>query len=260
MMQETYRRSKALVRQSFRLAMRDVGSAVIVLFMPLVLIMFLYPTFGPALAAEGYRDANGAGQAVPGMAVMFGFFLVPQVGYSFYREHGWHTWERLRLCGVTTFEAFIGKGLVPVALGMVQFVVLFGLGGTLAGLDAWGDLPLLGLVALCFVLTIVALAMCLVAFTRSINQLIAAGNLGALLFAGMGGALSLFGSLPGWAQAVGRWTPGYWAMTGYQSVVLDGEGFRGIAPACGVLLGFAGVFLVSASVRFRVSEEKVAWT
>src|SRR4051794_40514627 len=100
-MSPTLHRSGALIRHSTRLAVRDVPSMVILVFMPLLLIVFLRSTFGPALVHEGYKTANGAEQAVPGMAVMFAFFLVPQVGYSFYREHSWRTWTRLRLCGVT---------------------------------------------------------------------------------------------------------------------------------------------------------------
>ena len=52
--------------------------------------------FAPAMAQLGVPNANGSEQVVPVTAVTFSFFLVGNVGFVIFREHGWHTWVRLR--------------------------------------------------------------------------------------------------------------------------------------------------------------------
>jgi ABC-2 type transport system permease protein len=80
-------------------------------------------------------------------------------------------------------------------------------------------------------------------------------NVGALVFAGAGGALVPFALLPGWIQSVGPLTPGYWAMEGFTNAI-DGVGV--LVPVA-VLLGWAALFGVVTAVRLRFEETKTGW-
>jgi ABC-2 type transport system permease protein len=90
-------------------------------------------------------------------------------------------------------------------------------------------------------------------------QLNALGNLGALLLAGLGGALTPIPSLPAWARAIAPGTPSYWAMRGFRSVVLDGAGVGAVLLPSAMLLAFAAGLGTVAATRFRVDQRKMSW-
>jgi ABC-2 type transport system permease protein len=95
-----------------------------------------------------------------------------------------------------------------------------------------------------------------VAYARTFQQVLAVSNLGAIFLAALGGALSPYSTLPGWAKAISPATPTYWAMKAFNDVLLKGEGFRSVAVSVAVLVGAAGLFLALASARFRFDAEK----
>lgn len=227
--------------------------------MPLIVMAFIKPTYRVVLVEEGYVDANGAEQAVPGFAIMFAFFLVGAVSFSFFREHGWNTWERLRASSTTSAEVMAGKVIVPLAVSLSQLAVLFVVGGLLFDLNVRGSI--LGIVLLCIALGIclVALGLALTSLCRTITQVDAASNLGAILMAGLGGALAPISSLPDWARAVAPVTPSYWAMRGFQSVILFNHGVSSVILPVIVLLVFGSVFTLVAAARFRFEQTKVSW-
>ena len=80
-------------------------------------------------------------------------------------------------------------------------------------------------------------------------------NIGAVLFAGLGGALVPQSLLPHWAQTVAPLAPSYWAMLGYKHVILGMHG--GVLRPALVLLGFAAVFMRIAAVRLHPDESKL---
>ena len=253
------RRSAAIARHEFRIFLRDPVFFVIFLGMPLLLMSFLKPAFRDSVEAEGFATATGAEQAVPGLTVMFAFFLVGNVGFGFMREHGWNTWERLRSSWASPAELIIGKTVVPFGMAVIHTAVLLTLGMLLFGLDVPGSKVGLVAVALALDICLIALGFALVALCNSVMQLNAFANLGAILFSGLGGALAPLSDLPGWARAIAPATPSYWAMRGFRTLVLDRGGVGDVMLPVGVLLAFAAGFSVVALARFRVEETKTAW-
>lgn len=255
----SWRRSLAVARHDFRLLRRDPTPIIVLIAMPLVMMAFTRPAFRSALVEAGYTDANGSEQVVPGMTVMFAFFLVGNVGFAFFREHGWNTWERLRASWARPVEVMVGKALPPLAVVVVQFTVLFGLGRVLFGLRVEGPWMGLVLVAAGLACCLVALGFLLTAVCRTIAQMNAVANVGALVFAGIGGAVTPLSAMPDWAEAVAPATPGYWAMRGFRSVILDGDGLGAVMRPTLVLLAFALGFGALAARRFRYAETKTSW-
>jgi ABC-2 type transport system permease protein len=242
------RASAAVLRNELRLLRRDPVPLVIMVVMPLLLMAFLEPLFtiGPA-------------QTVPGMTVLFAFFMVGNVGYTFFREHGWGTWDRLRASPASAAEVMVGKVAAPVVTYAVQLAILFGLGVVLFDLTVTGSLTALALVALALTAALVGLALLLVAVCRTVMQLQTLANLGAIVLAGTGGALVPSDLLPGWARAVSPATPGHWAMQGFHDVVSGGAGIADVSVPVGVLSLFTLAFGGLAAARFRFDEAKAAW-
>lgn len=255
----SWRRSWAIARHELRLLAKDPTFAIILTVMPLLLMAFIKPAFRYALISGGEPHANGAEQAVPGMSVMFAFYMVGNVGFAVFREHAWATWDRLRASPARPAEIMIGKVAVPLALLGAQLAVLFVVGGALFGLSVKGSMAGLVLVAAALDLCLVSMGLAFMAVCRSVNQLNAAANLGGTFFAGLGGALVPLSLLPGWARAIAPAAPSYWAMRGFKAMILGTSGAGSVFLPVLVLVGFAAAFCSLAATRFRFEDAKVGW-
>lgn len=102
--------------------------------------------------------------------------------------------------------------------------------------------------------------MALVSLCRTVSQLAVFANLAALLFAGLGGALTPLSALPDWARPLAPGVPSYWAMRGFTTVVIDGGGAGAVLLPVAVLLGFSAVFAAVTLTFFRFEHQKVSWS
>ncbi len=256
---QTMARIRVLAAHNLRLMLTEPGPIIATTIMPLFMITFLQGMGRAALTASGVEEATGAEQVVPGMAVLFSLFAVVYLGISFYAEHGWGTWDRLRTGPSRPIEILVGK-LSPFALVVLtQTVVLFAVGMVAFDLSVKGPIGALLVMAVTCTILLMALSMLAVAVFGSINQLSAATNVGAMILGGLGGAIAPVDTLPGWAQAIAPVSPAYWAVRGYQDVIIDGGGLEAIAGPVAVLLAGALVCATVASSLFRFGDDKI-WT
>jgi ABC-2 type transport system permease protein len=252
-------RSWAVVRHEVRIFRRDPVFFAIFTTMPLIVMAFIIPAFRYLPSGLHSGGLSGAQQAVPGMAVMFSLFLVGNVGFSFFREYGWKTWDRVRASCATPAEVMVGKVAVPLLQSAIQLAVLFALGGVLFDLHVKGSKVALAVLAASFSVSLVCLGLALLAICKTILQLNAIANLGAIVLAGIGGAIVPTTTLPGWAKSAAPFTPGYWAMRGFRNVILDGAGFAGVATSIGILMAFSAAFVVIAAWRFHFNDNKTSF-
>lgn len=253
----SWRRSWALIRHEMKALTDDPGSLVFLLIMPLLMMGLMKPLFGLSLQAEGFMGANGAEQAVPGMAAMFVTFTGSFAGFTFFREHGWHTWDRLRASQATTPDIMVGKLAPTLIIAVAQMFALFALGVVLFDLVVSGSWLALSMIVVGFSLAMLSFGMAITSLSRTSVQLNTYVNLAGIVFAGMGGALVPITVLPDWVQTAGRLTPTYWAMDGFLDVILDGAGISRVTIPTLILLVFTAVFTVVTAIRFRFEESKV---
>jgi ABC-2 type transport system permease protein len=221
-----------------------------------VLVPFVQPAFELVLQGQGFEGATGAEQVVPGMAVMFSFYIIGSIGYAIYREHAWNTWNRLRATGVPSMVLVLGKVSPYIAIVLLQQVLLLEGGQLVFDLRAPGSHVGVLLIAAAMSFTVAALGVLAVAVSTSIQQLNVAQGLGALALAGLGGALTPVDLLPGWAQLLAPITPSYWAMRGYRSLFLEGDGTGAALLPTAVIVGFGALFCLASSLRYRIDEAK----
>lgn len=250
------RKTAAVFRHSVKIMVADPGPIIVTTLMPLVLIAFLRGMGKAALEAAGFLGATGAEHVVPGMAVLFSLFGVIYLGMAFFQEHGWGTWERLRASSASSTDILIGKMLPSGLVILAQTTILFVAGISLFGLRIEGSIPALAVMVISTSVFLLALSMLCVAAFRTINQLSAATNVGAMILGGLGGALAPVSTLPDWVQSVAPVSPAYWALEGFQRVIFGG-GIGAIVGPVGVLIGFSVLAAGIASVRFRFADEKV---
>lgn len=251
------RRTVAMTRHNTRLLLTDPGPIIVTTLMPVVLMAFLQGMGQSVLMSEGFTDATGAEQVVPGMAVLFSLFGVIYLGMAFFQEHGWGTWDRLRSSRATSIEILVSKMLPPAAVILVQTVALFAAGSLLFDMEVTGSILALATMIVTMTVLLVALSMLCVAVFKTINQLSSATNVGAMILGGLGGALAPMSVLPDWAQTVAPISPAFWALRGFRSVILEGGGMTSIVAPVALLLGISVAVTIVAATRFRFTDEKV---
>lgn len=253
-------RIAAVARHDYRLLLTDPAFLIVFTIAPLGFMAFSERSFGAALAVR-FPEAqlSGASFVVPGGAVLFSGFMVGNIGFWVFREHGWGTWERLRAADLTSTELMIGKAMVPILTLATQLTVLLGSGVLLFGLRLRGSIAAFVLVAAALAVMEITLGFMLLSLCRSVMQLNAITNAGTMLLGGLGGAMAPVEFLPGWAQGIAPATPTYWAMEGFRAVTMEPGGLADVAGPVAVLLGFSLVFAVIAVVRFEVETSKVSW-
>jgi ABC-2 type transport system permease protein len=243
---------RALIHHEFRILRRDPLPFIISFLFPLLMMAFLKPALHAVMLASGRSQLNGAQQVVPGMTLMFALFLVSNVGFAFFREHDWHTWDRLRSTSASTAELLVGKIFPNFVLLTALMTGLIFVGGVTYGMEMPGSkvglLALLISLAAWMTSTGVALAFVL----RTMAQSTAVANFLSLALSGLGGVLTPISTLPRWAQTIAPATPTYWAMHGFHTLAHGPARLTDIAASLTVLWVFAAAAIAVATWRFRV--------
>ncbi len=247
----------AVTRLQLRILRRDPWFLIIMFGMPLAVMPLMRKTIGLSLNASGYSNADGAEQVVPGQMVFFGFMVAGSTAFALFREHGWNTWDRLRSSPASPRSLLAGFGLPWMAIHM-----LFQAGVLLSGVLFFG-LRFNGGSPLALLLTMAGFSFCVVpavllaaATLRTVNQVNALVNIGAMALGGIGGALVPVEQLPGWAEAIAPATPQYWAMEGHRSIFLEHGGVADVLVPTLVMFG-VGMLASALAVRhFRADETK----
>jgi ABC-2 type transport system permease protein len=243
-------RVRTVIEHELRILGTDKWAYVTLIAMPLVLVVFLSPAMRFVLEGQGFHGASGADQAVPGMAVLFAFFVVGNVGFAFFRDYGFKTWDRLRATGTSLGELVCGRFIPYVAIVFLQQVVLFGCGLLFFDLRVKGPYVALACTAVALSCCVVAIGLLVMAVSSTEQQILSFQAIGTMVLAGIGGALTPVAILPAWVRFIAHGTPSYWAMRAYQGVILDGDGLTQIALplvllfAISLVVGVAAVFVV----------------
>ena len=248
-----------MLRHEWRHWLRDPGIFLSTLAVPFVLTLFLEPTFRSLSVAT--RDPTvGIAQLVPGMMVLFAFFLVNQVGFALFREHGWGTWDRLRFAGVQPARVLASKATIPIVLGFAQGLILCVATRWLGYRPSFGPLVLVLTTHGILVIVDVAIGLLLAASLRNVQQIATFAAVGAMINGGLGGAITPTALLPGWVQPFTVLAPSHWAMRAMRAAQLDTpDRMTTVLQSWLVLVGFGVVFLFAAARRFRMDESKRSW-
>jgi ABC-2 type transport system permease protein len=248
------RRVIAIARQDLRILRQDPMAVIPLIVLPLVVMPFLRPSFKAAFQASGMQETTGAEQAVPGMAVTFSFFLVMTTCSSFFREHTWNTWDRLRASSAGAVEILVGKMVTPLFEFTLQFILLFGFAGLLMDLHVQGSWLELCAVGCSFAVFLVTSGIAVTGICRTYMQASAAVTAGAFVLAGFAGALVPYALLPSWAQSISPLVPSYWAMQGYKHAIF---GDHTVLVPVLLLLAFSLLPIAVATSRFRFDDSKM---
>ena len=219
----------------------------------------------PAIAVT-VEDATGQSAAnlldmvivsmIPGIAVLFSFFVTTAEIESFYAEKNQGSFRRLLAAPISRWSLIAGKMLAHMVIVILQLTIMIGLASVLFQMPV-GRSPLaLFLITLLLALTVTALGMMLTALTRTEKQADSLGMILVFVLGGLGGCIAgipemfVFRS-PSFLGTLARLTPQGNALEAYMRVMAEGGTVTTVLPQLAMLLGFAALFFLIASWRFR---------
>ncbi len=194
---------------------------------------------------------SGIDQSSTGMMAMFATFGMLGGAAVLIQERQWGTLRRLAVMPIRKGSIIGGKLMGIVAAGVIQMVILI-VAGALFFDVAWGNSPAaLALMVVSFALAMSGLGMMMAALVKTLAQANALGTVLVLSMSALGGAWWPLEIVPDWLQTVGKLSPIYWAMSGFQDIITRGWGVTAVLPEVLVLLGFTAVFLGIGLWRFK---------
>ncbi|MDE2822884.1 MAG: ABC transporter permease [Chloroflexota bacterium] len=197
---------------------------------------------------------NASNFTLSGYLTMFIFFAAALSAEAIARERKNQTLERLLTNGVLRESIIFGKFLMGAYRGVMQVVVLWGVGIVAFGIDL-GSSPLaVILVSLAIVFTSSAFGVMLAALVRTAEGASSAGVLASLVLAPLGGSWWPLFITPDWMQALGKLTPHGWANTAFNNLMLFDADFGDVVMNMVAVAAFGVVFLIVAFTRFRLSD------
>jgi ABC-2 type transport system permease protein len=150
----------AAIRKDLALLRADRGALLSLFALPVVFIA----VFGAMFDRPGAAGPTGFQVAIPGNAVLFGFFVALTVGLSFAADRRSGVFRRV-LAAPVSRAALLAAKLVPgVLVGAAQMALLFGLGVAVFGLRIEGSPLALALVALAVVVCASSLGLLIASF------------------------------------------------------------------------------------------------
>lgn len=191
-------------------------------------------------------EQSSAGQLVT-------WTLITLIGGAevFVNERLGGTLRRLLMTPTTKATILSGKITGRLGMGIVQMIILIGVGALIFGVN-WGQSPLaLALTVLAFGLSAVAFGVMLGTFARTRGQVSGLTVLFSMLMAALGGAWWPLEVTPQIYQTMVKVLPTTWAMMAFNDIIVRGAGVADVWPIVLILLGFAVVFFVVGIWRFR---------
>ena len=197
---------------------------------------------------------NASNFTLSGYLTMFIFFAAALSAEAIARERRNQTLERLLTNGVRRESIILGKFLTGTYRGVMQVVVLWGVGIVAFGIDLGASPLAVVLISLAIVFTSSAFGVMLAALVRTAEGASSAGVLVSLVLAPLGGSWWPLFITPDWMQALGKLTPHGWANTAFNNLMLFHADFGDVVINMVAVAAFGVVFLIVAFTRFRLSD------
>ena len=197
---------------------------------------------------------NAYQQTSPGMIVQFTLFGLITAANVLVLERRNQTLQRMLTTSLRRWQVLCGHLLSIFLVAFFQQILLLAAGQLLFGVNYLAQPAAILLVAAGLALWAAALGLLIGVSARGEEQVILFAMLAMFLFTALGGAwFPLEGSGAAFV-AVGRLTPAYWAMTGFQNIIQRGLGFSSALKPLAILLAYSAGFLALAVLQFRRKE------
>ncbi|RME88082.1 MAG: ABC transporter permease, partial [Anaerolineae bacterium] len=190
-------------------------------------------------------------QNVPGYAIFGVFFIVGVLAGSILNEKESGTFRRLQAAPLSNTALLLGKLLPYYLVNLIQVALMFAIGKLVFGMNLGNSPAALVVITLATAAAATGLGLLVAALGKTRSQVSGISTLLALTLAAIGGMMVPVFVMPEFMQTVAKISPHYWALNGYQDVIVRGLGVGDVLYEAGVLLIFAAVFYAFAVWKFR---------
>ncbi|HYU31970.1 MAG TPA: ABC transporter permease, partial [Thermoanaerobaculia bacterium] len=186
---------------------------------------------------------------LPGIAVYSLFNLADQGMRDLLVEARQKTLRRQLAGPLAAGRVVVGKALSTAAVSGIALLVLTAVGAAVAvrGVSLSGFV----LLSIALVLAATGFSSAVFGLSRGERQGATLANIVSLVMAFAGGSFIPLNSLPAGLRAVSPFSLIYWAVQGYQKLIVDGEGLRALLPHITILAGAGAVLLALSAVLWR---------
>lgn len=205
---------------------------------------------GPDKAAQANKF-NGFLQSSPGMMVMFSVFSLVTCAMVLVLERKSRALQRLMTTPISRAQVIGGHVLAMFVVVFVQLLVLVVLGQLFLGVDYLREALGILLVMAAVAVWVACLGLFIGAISKGEEAVVMWSLIAMFLFAALGGAWFPLEVTGPTFSAIGHFTPGAWAMDGFQNIVLRGLGLSSVLLPVGLLLVYAALFFGLAVWRFK---------
>ncbi len=220
---------------------------------PLIAVQQILPV---SLGEEATQNINLVQLAVPGATVLFVFLTAQATASALYEEKKQGSFRRLLAAPITKPALLEGKMLPNFVIVILQVIFIFAVAifiFPLIGMEqlSLGSDPLaLALLVLVMALCSTCLGIFIAAVARTEAQ-IGGISQAALWVAGfLGGAIVPFFLLNDSMAGIGKITPQYWAVTGFNEIMVLGGDLAAVSQNLVALLAFSLLFFAIGLWRF----------
>jgi ABC-2 type transport system permease protein len=202
---------------------------------------------------DWYGD-NPYNQASPGIIVMFVIFGLTTSGQILVTERKSHTLQRMMTTSLHSWQIIAGHLLAMFSVVLMQELLLILFGQLALGVNYTRQPIAVLLVAVALGLWIASMGLLIGVLVKDDSQVVVFSLMAMFIFSALGGVWFPLEATSGGFSAVSRLMPSAWAMTGFQNILIRGQGLETVWKSVTILLAYALSFFLLAVWRFRKSD------
>ena len=204
--------------------------------------------------SSDWTGGNPYNQASPGILVQFSIIGLITSAQIFVLEKKSRTLQRLITTAMKPWEIIAGHLLAMFTLTFLQVALLVVFGQLVLKVDYLREPLGILLVSVTLSLWAAAMGLLIGVIAKEEQQVIMYAMIAMFVFSGLGGTWFPLEASGGAFAAIGKTMPSYWAMNGYQNILIRGLGLASAWMPTLVILAYALGFFLLAVWRFRKME------
>lgn len=205
---------------------------------------------GESFMGDWYGDSP-YNQSSPGMLLMFAIMGLVSSAQILVQERKTRTLQRMRSTSMRPWEIVAGHTLAMFTLVFLQTALLVVFGQLALGVN-YARVPLgILMISVTLGLWVAGMGLLIGTIARDDSQVVLFSLMAMFLFSALGGIWFPLEVSRGAFSMIGRAMPSYWAMNGYQNILIRGLGLDSAWLPALILLAYALGFFALAVWRFR---------
>ena len=195
---------------------------------------------------------NATQHNVPAWTLFAIFFISLPLSVSLINERKEGSFKRLLAMPCSYFQYLLSKGVVFLAVCLLQFIIIFALGIYLfphiglpkltLGENLWLLLPM----CICSALAAIGFGVLIGKITSDYQQAVVLSSISVVIFAAIGGIWVPVFTMSQIMKTISQFSPLNWGLNGFYEILIRNGSFIDILPECAYSLGFATICTVSA--------------